>query len=179
MNMISLVVPVYNESENLNDLYAEVFLAMSIQSCAWELIFVDDGSSDHSLDIIRALADKDERVHYISFESNCGQSAAFAAGFRFAQGDVVVTLDADLQNDRSASRIAANWALSLRNCRSSPRPRVPWSAWKTWESSGMALWTATSGPNSTDNPQCCLISTGWAIRRRSRFPMPHARIWNV
>lgn len=99
MNMISLVVPVYNESENINDLYAEVVLAMSSQSCAWELIFVDDGSSDHSLEIIRALADKDGRVHYISFESNCGQSAAFAAGFRFAQGDVVVTLDADLQND--------------------------------------------------------------------------------
>ena len=99
IGMISLVVPVYNEEDNIDDLYAEVARSMSGQPCAWELVFVDDGSSDHSLDIIRTLADKDERVRYVSFEGNCGQSAAFAAGFRFAQGDVVVTLDADLQND--------------------------------------------------------------------------------
>ena len=99
ISMISLVVPVYNEEDNINDLHAEVARAMSRQPCAWELVFVDDGSSDHSLDIIRTLASKDERVRYVSFEGNCGQSAAFAAGFRFAQGDVVVTLDADLQND--------------------------------------------------------------------------------
>ena len=97
--MISLVIPVYNEEGCLHDLYFEVTQAMSGQPCAWELVFIDDGSSDHSLDIIRTLADKDGRVHYVSFESNCGQSAAFAAGFRFARGDVVVTLDADLQND--------------------------------------------------------------------------------
>ena len=99
ISMISLVIPVFNEEDNIDELYAEVASSMSCQPCAWELVFVDDGSSDHSLDIIRTLADKDERVRYVSFESNCGQSAAFAAGFRFAQGDVVVTLDADLQND--------------------------------------------------------------------------------
>ena len=97
--MISLVAPVYNEENNIDDFYFEVVRAMSKQPSEWELVFIDDGSSDHSLDIIRALADKDGRVRYVSFEGNCGQSAAFAAGFRFAQGDVVVTLDADLQND--------------------------------------------------------------------------------
>jgi glycosyltransferase involved in cell wall biosynthesis len=97
--MISLVVPVYNEDENIQELYFEVDTAMSCLPCAWELVFVDDGSTDRSLDIIRALADKDERVRYVSFARNCGQSAAFAAGFRYARGDAVVTLDADLQND--------------------------------------------------------------------------------
>lgn len=98
-SMISLVVPVYNEEENVRELYSEVTEAMSCLPCAWELVLVDDGSSDHSLDLIRALAANDERVRYVSFARNCGQSAAFAAGFRSARGDAVVTLDADLQND--------------------------------------------------------------------------------
>jgi glycosyltransferase involved in cell wall biosynthesis len=92
-------VPVYNEEENIQELYNEVTKAMSNQACVWELVFVDDGSSDRSLDIIRSLSDKDECVRYVSFARNCGQSAAFAAGFRCARGDAVVTLDADLQND--------------------------------------------------------------------------------
>ena len=99
ISMISLVVPVYNEEDNLQELYREVTKAMSNQTCVWEIVFVDDGSSDRSLDIIRSLSDKDERIRYVTFANNCGQSAAFAAGFRFARGDVVVTLDADLQND--------------------------------------------------------------------------------
>jgi len=98
-SMISLVVPVYNEEENIQELYNEVTKAMSHQNCVWELVFVDDGSSDRSLDIIRSLSDKDDCVRYVSFARNCGQSAAFAAGFRCARGDAVVTLDADLQND--------------------------------------------------------------------------------
>ena len=98
-SMISLVVPVYNEEENIQELYNEVTQAMSSQACVWELVFVDDGSSDRSLDIIRSLSAKDERARYVSFARNCGQSAALAARFGFARGDAVVTLDADLQND--------------------------------------------------------------------------------
>jgi dolichol-phosphate mannosyltransferase len=96
---VSLIIPVYNEEENLRDLYREVSRAMFKVTCAWELVLVDDGSSDRGLEIIRHLAAEDERVRYVAFERNRGQTAAFAAGFRFATGDVLVTMDADLQND--------------------------------------------------------------------------------
>ena len=101
INKISLIIPVYNEEENLRDLYREITRSLSGLACGWEMVLVDDGSSDGSLSVIRELAAADPRVRYISFARNCGQSAAFAAGFRFAGGDVVVTLDADLQNDPS------------------------------------------------------------------------------
>lgn len=96
---ISLIIPVYNESENLEDLHGEVHAALAGLGYSWEFVFVDDGSSDNSLQIIQLLADKDPQVRYLAFERNQGQSAAFAAGFRYAQGDVLVTMDADLQND--------------------------------------------------------------------------------
>ena len=99
INKISLIIPVYNEEENLRDLYREITRSLSGLACGWEMVLVDDGSSDGSLSVIRELAAADPRVRYISFARNCGQSAAFAAGFRFAGGDAVVTLDADLQND--------------------------------------------------------------------------------
>lgn len=98
---ISLIIPVYNEEENLRDLYLEVTKALAGLDRAWEMVLVDDGSSDASLSIIRELAAEDPRVRFVAFARNCGQSAAFAAGFRYAGGDVVVTLDADLQNDPS------------------------------------------------------------------------------
>ena len=101
INKISLIIPVYNEEENLRDLYREVTRSLAELDCAWEMVLVDDGSTDKSLSLIRELAGADERVRYVSFAKNCGQSAAFAAGFRYAGGDVVVTMDADLQNDPS------------------------------------------------------------------------------
>jgi glycosyltransferase involved in cell wall biosynthesis len=96
---ISLVIPVYNEADNLPVLYEEVVAALAGLDQEWELLFIDDGSEDLSLRVMRQLADRDERVRYLSFAENCGQSAAFAAGFREARGDVIVTMDADLQND--------------------------------------------------------------------------------
>lgn len=99
IDKISLIIPVYNEEENLRDLYLEITRSLCGLTCEWEMVLVDDGSSDASLSVIRDLAAADPRVRYIAFAGNCGQSAAFAAGFRFADGDAVVTLDADLQND--------------------------------------------------------------------------------
>jgi glycosyltransferase involved in cell wall biosynthesis len=99
INKISLVIPVFNEEENLRDLYDEVIRSLAGLTCLWEMVLVDDGSTDSSLSIIRDLAAADPRVRFVSFAANCGQSAAFAAGFRFAGGDVVITMDADLQND--------------------------------------------------------------------------------
>jgi dolichol-phosphate mannosyltransferase len=94
---LSLVVPVYNERENLPLLVAEV--AQALAGRRYELVAVDDGSTDGSLDVLKALKREHPEVHIVSFAANAGQTAAFAAGFAAAQGPVIVTLDADLQND--------------------------------------------------------------------------------
>jgi len=96
---ISLVIPVYNEEENLPILEGEIRAAMEATGRPYEVIYVDDGSSDGSPEVLRALAQKDPRIRVIRQRRNHGQSAALDAGFRHARGSVVVTLDADLQND--------------------------------------------------------------------------------
>lgn len=96
---LSLVVPVYNEVENVEPLLEEIRGALTARDLQYEVIFVDDGSSDGSFAALSDLAQQDERVVAIRFRRNFGQTAAFAAGFRWARGDVVVTMDADRQND--------------------------------------------------------------------------------
>lgn len=96
---ISLVIPVYNEEENLPILEGEIRAAMEASRRLYEVIYVDDGSSDRSPEVLRALAREDPRIRVIRQRRNHGQSAALDAGFRHARGAVVVTLDADLQND--------------------------------------------------------------------------------
>jgi Glycosyltransferases involved in cell wall biogenesis len=96
---ISVVIPVYNEEENLPELFRELTEVLEKLSVSFEIIFIDDGSKDRSGAILREFAHKDERVRIIFFQKNSGQSAAFAAGFRSARGEIVVTMDADLQND--------------------------------------------------------------------------------
>lgn len=97
--LISLVVPVFNEEGNLRPLTDEILCAMERTDAPWELLFVDDGSTDASLAVMRELSRSHPPVRYVALAANRGQSAAFAAGFREAAGDLVVTLDADLQND--------------------------------------------------------------------------------
>lgn len=96
---VCLVIPVYNEEDNLIPLMEEIRQAMCLQSRPWQVLFVDDGSTDGSLACLRTLAAQHENIHYLAFARNCGQSAAFAAGFCEARADILVTLDADLQND--------------------------------------------------------------------------------
>lgn len=96
---ISLVVPVFNEQDNVEPLVAEIVAAVTPLGLAWELWLVDDGSTDASLARIGAMCEHDPHIGFLSFQRNQGQSAAFAAGFAAASGDVVITLDADLQND--------------------------------------------------------------------------------
>ena len=96
---LTVTVPVYNEEENLPILYREIKQALAGVAARQELLFVDDGSADKSLEVLRALAQKDQDVHFLSFAENRGQSAAFAAGFARAAGEVIITMDADLQND--------------------------------------------------------------------------------
>jgi len=99
---ISVVAPVYNEEESLPELYEQVRAALDgpeARGATWELVLVDDRSTDRSLEVMLALRERDRRVHIVRFQRNAGQTAAMAAGFECAHGDVVVTLDADLQND--------------------------------------------------------------------------------
>lgn len=97
--MISVVIPLYNEEESVPQLYEELTAALEATGHPYEIIVVDDGSSDSSFDHLQRLHEFDPRLKVIRFRRNFGQTAAFAAGFDAAQGDVIVTLDADLQND--------------------------------------------------------------------------------
>lgn len=98
---VSLVVPVYNEAENIRPLYDEIaqVLAGSGARRTWELLFVDDGSTDAGPAILRELKTADPHVRVLHLVKNAGQSAAFAAGFGLVRGRAVVTLDGDMQND--------------------------------------------------------------------------------
>lgn len=99
---ISLVVPVYNEQENLPLLFEAVYKTMNALGKTWEIILVDDGSHDNSLSILEKYAEQDaEHVRVISFRRNFGQTPAIAAGLDYSKGDIIVLLDADLQNDPS------------------------------------------------------------------------------
>ncbi|MBI4825822.1 MAG: glycosyltransferase family 2 protein [Nitrospirae bacterium] len=96
---VSIVVPLYNEEESIPHLYSSLKSAMDAGGKAYELIFIDDGSTDRTMSLIKELAKKDGNVKPLSFRRNFGQTAAFAAGFDYAKGDVIVTIDGDLQND--------------------------------------------------------------------------------
>jgi len=97
---LSLIVPVYNEQENLPMLFKAIDQTMHSLGKTWEVVFVDDGSRDDSLSILKQHAEKDpEHVRVISFRRNFGQTAAIAAGLDHSQGDIIILLDADMQND--------------------------------------------------------------------------------
>nr|NIP85061.1 glycosyltransferase [Planctomycetales bacterium] len=97
--MISAVIPVLNEAESLEQLHGELDAVATQHGYRLDIIFVDDGSTDHSWAVIRRLASQDPRVHGIRFRRNFGKAAALRAGFDAAQGDLVMTLDGDLQDN--------------------------------------------------------------------------------
>ena len=97
---LSLVIPVYNEEENVSLLFDAICRALEPVHKTWEVIFVDDGSTDKSLTILRQLANDDpQHVRVIVFRRNFGQTAAITAGIDYSKGEIVILLDADLQND--------------------------------------------------------------------------------
>jgi undecaprenyl-phosphate 4-deoxy-4-formamido-L-arabinose transferase len=95
---VSAVIPVYNEEANLPELHQRMTKALDSVGKPWELVYVDDGSVDRSLEMLGDFAAKDPRVRVVEFNRNYGQHAAVFAGLAQARGDIVVTLDADLQN---------------------------------------------------------------------------------
>lgn len=95
---ISVVIPLFNEAESLPDLYAWIVRVMKEHDFTYEIIFVSDGSTDESWNIIEKFSKEDSNVHGIKFRRNYGKSPALFCGFRKAQGNVVITMDADLQD---------------------------------------------------------------------------------
>src|SRR5688500_15379207 len=96
---LSLFLPVLDEEENLRPMHAKIRSALDTLGKTSEVIYVDDGSTDESLAILRELAAEDERVRVISLRRNYGQTAAMSAGIDAAKGDILIPMDADLQND--------------------------------------------------------------------------------
>ncbi len=97
--MISIVIPVFNEAESLADLHGEIAATGALAGLAYEVLFVDDGSRDGSWKVITDLARKFAEVRGLRFRRNFGKAAALSAGFASAKGDIIMTLDADLQDD--------------------------------------------------------------------------------
>jgi dolichol-phosphate mannosyltransferase len=141
---LSVVVPVYNERDSLPLLVAEIGGALSGADGRYEIVAVDDGSTDGSLDVLKALQRVHPELRIICFAENAGQSAAFTAGFRAARGRVVVTLDADLQNDPAdipglVAELERSGATAVAGYRTDRRD----SAWKRLQSrlaNGVRNW---------------------------------------
>ena len=96
---VSVVIPLYNEEESLSELADSIDGVMDKNSLSYEIIMVDDGSTDKSWEVIQRLADGNRPVKAIRFRRNYGKSAALYSGFRLSEGDVIITMDADLQDD--------------------------------------------------------------------------------
>ncbi|MDD2851972.1 MAG: glycosyltransferase family 2 protein [Desulfuromonadaceae bacterium] len=96
---LSIVVPIYNEQDNVQELYTAIASSLQAMGCSYEIIMVDDGSSDGSYQILTGLASRDASLKVIRFRRNFGQTAAMSAGFDNAAGEIIIPMDGDLQND--------------------------------------------------------------------------------
>ena len=100
MTLLSIVVPAYNEAESLPDLFENIHATVQTHGYAAEVIFINDGSTDATAEVLESLTTESRRhVHVIHFRSNRGKAAALTTGFQHATGDIVITMDADLQDD--------------------------------------------------------------------------------
>src|SRR5664280_925242 len=93
---VSVVIPLYNEEENVEVLNERLAETLKSMGCDYEIVYVDDGSTDRTMQLLEELQKKDDNIVVLCLRRNFGQTAAFAAGFDFARGDVVVTMDGDL-----------------------------------------------------------------------------------
>jgi glycosyltransferase involved in cell wall biosynthesis len=141
--MISVVIPVFNEEESLAVLYGEIAQSALAANLQIEVLFIDDGSTDRSWDVIRMLSEQHHDVHGIRFRRNFGKAAALSAGFAAARGDIILTLDADLQDDPAE---IPNFLAKLNEgydvVSGWKRARLdPWhKTWPSWVFNGMVSW---------------------------------------
>ena len=125
MKKITILIPCYNEQESLPALYAALAeLAAAHGGYRWEMLFVNDGSRDHTMDVIRELRRKDSRVAYVDLARNFGKEAAMLAGFDHATGDAVVVMDADLQHPPHTF-VCSTVSASTRCARCAKRSDIP------------------------------------------------------
>jgi len=96
---LSVVIPVFNEQENIRPVYAQLKKVLEKLDRSYEILFVDDGSRDGTFHLLQALHREDDRVRIVKFRRNFGQTPAMSAGFDLARGEVIITMDGDLQND--------------------------------------------------------------------------------
>lgn len=96
---LSIVVPLFNEEGNINELYQELSTVLQNENLSYEILFVNDGSTDRTEELVREISKSDPTVVMVNFRRNFGQTAAMSAGFDYAAGDVIITMDGDLQND--------------------------------------------------------------------------------
>lgn len=96
---LSIILPVYNEEKSIPELHSKIINALSKLDKSYEIIYVDDGSSDATFEILSEISKTDEKVKVIQFRRNFGQTAAIAAGIKYSQGNILIPMDADLQND--------------------------------------------------------------------------------
>lgn len=129
--MISIIVPVFNEEESIKVFFVRLADELERLKQKYEIIFVDDGSKDTSLELLKEVAQKDSCVHIYSFRKNQGKAEALTLGFRKAKGDIVVTLDADLQDKpleipKLLAKIEEGWEVvcGWRKNRNDPFPKV-------------------------------------------------------
>ena len=139
---VSLVVPVYNERENVGALVTEI--AAALAGRRYEIVAVDDGSTDGSLAELLRLKHAHPELHIVVFERNAGQSAAFVAGFRAARGRAIVTLDADLQNDPAdvpalLAELERSGAACVAGYRANRRD-TPWRRLQSRIANGVRNW---------------------------------------
>lgn len=99
MQKISIIIPVYNEEKSIGPLHSAVKKTISRVTNSYELIFIDDGSTDNTFFILKKLKSKHKQIKLIKFKKNFGKAAALAAGFKLAKGDIIITMDGDLQDD--------------------------------------------------------------------------------
>ncbi len=139
---VSLVVPVYNERENIGPLVTEI--AAALGGRRYEIVAVDDGSTDGSLAELQRLKHAHPELHIVVFAGNAGQSAAFVAGFRAARGRAIVTLDADLQNDPAdvpalLAELERSGAACVAGYRANRRD-TPWRRLQSRIANGVRNW---------------------------------------
>ena len=96
---LTIVIPLYNEEGNVQELYRELYAVLNDQQLSYELLFINDGSSDKTAELIEEISKSNPAVVCINFRRNFGQTAAMSAGFDYASGKIIITMDGDLQND--------------------------------------------------------------------------------